>query len=213
MSIPDSVAALERDLRAIFGDRMQSFVLYAASRPAGTPKATLAVVSSLTTGDLRDCAARVVTWQEAGLATPLILEAHEFGRSLDAFPYEFGAILADYQVIAGSDPFSGLQVDASDLRRACEIQARSHLMHLREAFIETRGRSDALADLIGRSSLPLTALLENVARLGMQAHDPALDRVVALRGHAPTSNQARELFPPYLAAVQQLTQHIDRWRS
>ncbi len=99
MSIPDAVAALERDLRAIFGDRMQSLVLYAASRPAGTPNATLAVVSSLTTGDLRDCAARVVAWQEAGLATPLILEAHEFGRSLDAFPYEFGAILADYQVI------------------------------------------------------------------------------------------------------------------
>ena len=92
----------------------------------------------------------MAAWHDAGLATPLLLAAHEFGRSLDAFPLEFGAILADHVVVAGSDPFDGLRVDAADLRRACEVQARSHLLHLREGYLETRGRGDALADLIVR---------------------------------------------------------------
>ena len=67
-------------------------------------------------------------------ATPLLLAAHEFGRSLDAFPFEFGAILADHVVVSGSDPFDGPPRRPADLRRACEVQARSHLLHLREGF-------------------------------------------------------------------------------
>ena len=66
--------------------------------------------------------------------TPLLLAANELERSLDAFPREFGAILADHLVVAGSNPFDGLRVDPADVRRACEVQTRSHLLHLREGF-------------------------------------------------------------------------------
>src|SRR5205807_2291386 len=104
-------------------------------------------------------------WHDRGLATPLLVAAHEFDRSLDAFPIEFGAILADYSVAAGADPFAGLAVDPADLRRACEVQARSHLLHLREGYLETRGRSDALSDLIVKSAAPFAALLVALARL------------------------------------------------
>src|SRR5205823_6279857 len=84
---------------------------------------------------------------------------------LDVFPLEFGAIIADHAVVAGKNPFAGLRVEPDDLRRACEIQARGHLLHLREGFIETRGRADALADLIVRSAPSFAALLTSIARL------------------------------------------------
>src|ERR1700675_1937474 len=156
MPISDAVTSLDRDLGEIFGDRLQSVVAYAtADRSTGAPQPTLVVVAALTPADLRACAARVVTWHEAGLATPLMLEAPEFARSLDAFPFEFGAILADHVIVSGRNPFEGLHVDPADVRRACEVQARSHLLHLREGYIETQGRSDALAELIARSSAPL----------------------------------------------------------
>ena len=48
-------------------------------------RAGLAVVDHLTSDDLRRCAARTGQWHDAGAATPLILEASEFGRSLDAY--------------------------------------------------------------------------------------------------------------------------------
>ena len=213
MPISDAVTALNTDMREMFGDRLRSVVAYAVTdRTADTPQPTLVVVDALTPADLRACAARVVKWHESGLATPLILEASEFARSLDAFPYEFGAIIADHAMVSGENPFAGLQVDPGDMRRACEIQARSHLLHLREGYIETQGRSDALAELIGRSAAPLSALLRSVARLkGISAADGVLAQVAALNGKELSPEAARRLFPDYLSAVEYLTTEIDRW--
>ena len=226
MRIPDAVHALGRDLQAIFGDRLRSFVVYDAVSDDDRTS-TLAVVDALSADDLYACVGRVAGWDDAGLDTPLFVAAHEFGRSLDAFPFEFGAILADHVVIAGTDPFAGLQVDRAHLRHACEVQARSQLLHLREGFLETRGRGDLLAELLLRSAAPLTALLKSVARLeGAVAQDsPAtllerklgvpegsLARIVGLTGRVElSSDEARRLFPGYLEAVQKLTAYIDAW--
>ena len=213
MPTSEAVSAIDRDLRDIFGDRLRSVVAYAVTDP--TPdrrQPTLVIVESLTPADLRGCAAKVSSWHENGLATPLILESSEFGRSLDAFPFEFGAILADHAVVSGPNPFEGLRVDPADIRRACEVQARSHLLHLREGYIETQGRSDALADLIGRSSAPLMALLKSVVRLkGSPMSDGVLAEVAALNGKPLSSDAARSLFPEYLSAIEHLTNEIDRW--
>jgi hypothetical protein len=213
MPIPDTVTALDRDLRDIFGDRLRSVVAYAVvDRLPDTPQPTLVVVAALTPADLRACAGRVAVWHDSGLATPLILESPEFARSLDAFPFEFGAILADHVIVSGHDPFEGLHVDSADVRRACEVQARSHLLHLREGYIETQGRSDALADLIARSSAPLSALLKSVARLnGGRETDAVLAEIASLNGKPLSSDDGRRLFPDYLSAVEHLTNEIDRW--
>src|SRR5712692_5540116 len=157
--LPDAVHRLERELRGIFGSRLQSLVVYglgarkthggtneAAHHVHHTPQThTLAVVEALSADDLRACAGRVADWHDSGLATPLILAAHEFDRSLDAFPFEFGGILSDHVIVSGKSPFDGLKFAAADLRRACEIQARGHLLHLRGGYVETRGRADAVA--------------------------------------------------------------------
>jgi hypothetical protein len=213
MPTSDAVSALNRDMRTMFGDRLRSVVAYAITdRTPDTAQPTLVIVDALTPADLRACAALVVKWHESGLATPLILEASEFERSLDAFPYEFGAILADHAIVSGESPFAGLRVDPADMRRACEIQARSHLLHLREGYIETQGRSDALAELIARSAAPLSALLRSVARLkGVSTADGVLTQVAGLNGKELSPEAARRLFPDYLSAVEYLTAEIDRW--
>lgn len=214
MDITDAVRTLDRELRDIFGVRLESLVAYApaAATDFGAIP-TLAVVDNLSADDLRACAGRVASWHEAGVATPLLLEAREFDRSLDAFPFEFGAILADHALVSGRDPFAGLRVNPADLRRACEVQARSHLLHLREGFIETEGRGDALVDLIRRSAAPLAALLQSVQRLpGAAVEDERLARVARLRsGSSLSSDEARQLFPDYLEGVERLTRSIDQW--
>jgi hypothetical protein len=212
MEITDAVRLLDRELREVFGSRLQSFVAYTTGA-AGSRASTLTIVASLTVDDLRACADRVAGWHEAGAETPLILEAQEFSRSLDVFPFEFGGILADHVVVSGPNPFVGLRVETEDLRRACEVRVRSHLLHLREGYIETRGRSDALAELIQRSAAPLAALLTSVSRLrGGVSEDGVLSRVAQLTDRTPlTPAEARVLFPGYLEAVANLTRHVDRW--
>jgi|SRR5262245_13046928 len=213
MPITDAVTAFDRDMHEMFGDRLRSVAVYDVTdrRPA-TLQPTLVIVEALTPADLRACAALVSKWHNAGLATPLILETAEFGRSLDAFPYEFGAILADHTMVSGENPFTGLRVDPADLRRACEVQVRSHLLHLREGYIETQGRSDLLAQLIARSAAPLSALLRSVARLnGGPMTAGVLAEVAGMEGKELSSNTARRLFPEYLSALEHLTNEIDRW--
>ena len=242
MTSSDAVQILERELREIFGSRLQSLVIYGQhARPAhdahghdhhaAPPTHTLAVIESIGAADLKACAGRVDAWHGAGLATPLLFAAHEFEQSLDAFPFEFGAILADYTVVAGENPFASLAVDPADLRRACEIQARSHLLHLREGFLETRGRADALSVLIVQSAAAFAALVTSIARLeGHPVDDPsaaarhverilgtgnsAVGEVVKLSGvHDITSADGERLIGPYLDAVDRLVRYVDGWNG
>src|SRR5258708_1676972 len=139
MAIPDAVRALERDLRGIFGSRLQSLVIYGqrgsahdahgghgSHGHAAAPARTLAVVASMTLDDLRASARQVERWHDAGLATPLVIGAREFEQSLDAFPLEFGAILADHLVVSGDNPFASLTVYPPGCRPPCEGHGRSH---------------------------------------------------------------------------------------
>ena len=170
------------------------------------------------------------SWDAAGLATPLVLSADEFARSLDAFPFELSAILADHTVVSGKNPFEGHRVEPADLRRACEVQARSHLLHLREGYLETRGRADALAVLVVRSADAWVSLLQNIVRLeGLAGLDRAaagrhveralnltsgVEDVVKLVGVKEISSaEALRLFPPYLDAAERLTKYVDQWRG
>ncbi len=246
MAIPDAARALERDLRGIFGSRLQSLVIYGMRADAGDkhahgghahgghgrhapPTRTLAVVESITVEDLRASARHVDAWHDAGLATPLVIAAHEFERSLDAFPIEFGAIIADHVVVSGGSPFASMQVDPADVRRACEVQARSHLLHLREGFLETRGRADALSMLILQSAPAFTALVTSLARLdGRGGQDAAaaarhVERIVSLpdgpiaeivtlaAGRDLPSADAEQLFAPYVEAVEKIVAYVDGW--
>jgi hypothetical protein len=211
----EAIADLDSQLRTIFGARLQSLVVHGTEAPHDTPVATLAVVDRLTTLDLVACAGMVATWHRRGLATPLILSADEFARSLDAFPFEFGAIMADHELVTGRNPFADLAVNPMDLRRACEVQARSHLLHMREAYIETAGRPDAIADLVVRSASPLAALLKNVALLPRFPETGATLRRVSELSPAGTisADEAHRLFPDYLAAVEDLVSALDRWSA
>jgi hypothetical protein len=228
-----AAAALVTDLRHVFADRLRSLVAYgpAVDGARDAPLTCLALVDSLTISDLEACARHAHGWERGGLAIPLILPAEEFRRSLDAFPLEYGEIIRAHERVHGDDPFTGIAIAIEDLRRACELQARSHLLHLRERFIETGGRPAAVGTLVAASAPGFTALLRNVARLsGVNTSD----RVEATRsgGRAagvadamvtdmlnlerqpgiPATDPSR-LFPEYLAAVERLSQAVDRWHD
>jgi hypothetical protein len=242
--IPPSVHTLDSDLHRIFGPRLLSLVAYGLRQHATERQAhghsghapqnpihTMAIVDALSPDDLRACSAQAERWHETGLATPLLLVQREFERALDAFPLEFGSILADHALVSGVPPFEGTGVDLDDVRRACEVQARSHLLHLREGYIETRGRADALSVLIVRSAAPLATLVEAVARLdGVPDPDPQaaarrveraigvdtgiIDEIVRLAGVKEiSSEQALRLFPRYFDAVSRLVEYVDRWSA
>ena len=236
---PHSSPAADRivtALRAIFGHRLRSVVAYGPHVENGSvdvaePLSCLALVANLTIADLDASAARAHDWTRHQIATPLLLPEDEFRRSVDAFPLEYAEILRAHRVLLGANPFDGISIERADLRRACETQIKSHLVHLREAYIEAGGTPRAVADLVTASAPAFGALLRNIARLNGSAER---DRAAATREGAraaqlpdtvvtsifalerPTGIKAVDaarLFPEYLASVEQLARYVDTWRA
>jgi hypothetical protein len=208
------VPALAADLQRIFGVRLQSVVSYGAEEDGEAH--ALALVERLTFADLAACVPLVPAWRRNGVDVPLILTRDEFVRTLDVFPVEYGAIMARHEVVFGSDPFAGLQVNDADLRRACELQAKSHLIHLREGFLETGGQSGPLARMIAASAPALRTLLGNIERLDPDAPvraglGPELVQEIAAAAGS-TIAEPSALLARYIEAVERLWGTVDRWR-
>ncbi len=244
---PREVDALLGDLRAVFSRRLFSLVVYGrqgagghgsaealtADRMSGGPAQihTLAVVESLDAQDLRACAALSGSWSTRGFAVPLIMTADELIHSLDAFPLELNEIITHHLVVDGPSPFTGLSVKPDDLRRACELQARSHLLHLREGYLESGGHPKAVAQLFLLSLHPFRLLLSNIAQLqGAEADTPDqlaphFESTAGLPAGAVTQvlniaesgvlgpSDAEALFPTYLDLAERLVRYIDAWRG
>jgi hypothetical protein len=227
-SLPKGVDQLRIHLQEIFAERLQALVLYGQHAAVVH---SLALVSSIRFSDLSACAARSDAWRDTGLDVPLLLTRDEFIRSLDAFPLEYGDILSHHVVVWGEDPFTGLAIAPADRRRACEVEAKSHLIHLREGYLETSEQPAAIAALIKASAEPFRRLLQNVAILdGKQvgASDDLAGVIAACAGLprdviaqilriAQTGELSAQdailLYPAYLETSERLWQFLDSWNA
>jgi hypothetical protein len=236
-----ALQALVSDLRTIFGSRLLALVAYGLDldTPAGYVR-TLALVERVTFDDLARAAPLAAAWQRRGLAVPLLLSRHEFERTLDVFPLEYGNIIANHVVIVGDSPFAGTRVADADRRRGCEQQAKSHLIHLREAFLEAQGDSRHVARLITSSAPAFRTLLTNLARLdGGGRFDPDSDATRDRGNEAIASTIERTigvpaslivevlaassglgavadptaLFSRYIEASERIWRFVDGWRA
>lgn len=212
------------DAARVFGDRFVALVAY-------DPERAVVFTARVIPADLVALAPLSEVWHRDGLRTPLVMTREEFLRSLDAFPLEYQAIIDRHVVIAGQDPLPGLAISPEDLRRGCEVQAKAHLIHLRQGWLEAGGQSSELADLVRESAAPWRVLLENVARLrGVSPDDdgalsafagsvtgmaPDLIEALLAAGHGGADLPARLVvrLPDYLAGAEQLWATIDTWRA
>jgi hypothetical protein len=226
MKPEEAIGKLQQDLRQVLGPRLVALIVYEAH---GTLVHTLAVAQRLESEDLARLAPLAAGWEKAGLALPLFFGQSELARSLDAFPLEFAQILARYRVVAGEDVLAGMAVQRDDLRRACEAQVKSHLLHLREGYLQAAGKRTEVSRLVAASTVPLRALLVNIARLHgvhttaaeeltafvearLQLPAAGLQPVLALSdGSGRGGSDAASLFPGYIAAVERLAALVDEW--
>jgi len=233
---------VHEELLQIFGQRLRSLVAYQTHFGIQTGAAAdtapganddhahaMVLVEALSYADLVACASRIGDWAKAGVGAPLLMTRQEFEQSLDAFPLEFSAIAAHHVLVAGPDPFADFHVEPGDVRRACETQAKSHLLHLREGFLEARGEPAAVARLIAASVPPLRTLLLNLARLdGVHARsrealvkhasstlgvpEALLDQLLAVAKPADIDrSDALRIYAAYLDATERLARFVDGW--
>jgi hypothetical protein len=232
-----AVDALARDLDTLFGPRLRSLVVYPGHQADGSVH-SCAIVDALGFRDLVACMPYTESWHHRGAAVPLMLTDDELRRTIDIFPLEYAGILADYAVVRGTDPFQGMSIPVEDVRRACEAQAKSHLIHLREGFLETHAETNRVGRLIAGSAAPLRALLTNIARLPdrgaasmdtailsdeslaamaearMGAPAPLIRQVLASSAHGHSAvTDPSHLLAGYIEAAKRIWEYVDAWRS
>lgn len=227
---------LARDLERVFGRRLRTLVAYHGHHADG-PVHSCAIVDGLSFADLAACLPLADVWHRHNLAVPLLLTDDELRRTLDTFPLEYGGIIADHALIRGDDVFARVAVSTDELRRACDSQAKSHLIHLREGFLESHGEVRAIARLIARSATPLRALLTSLARLagdGSAAHAGTLsdeslaafaERRIGVSGtlvravFVAAGSQASTIVEPsgvlarYLDAAERICAYVEGWQD
>jgi hypothetical protein len=212
---------LARDLRRVFDVRFVGLTAYG-------PRDSVVFAESVTPADLEAMSSLVEAWHRDTLATPLVMTPSELGRSLDAFPLEFQAMLDRRVVVEGEDVLAEVKIDPDDLRRAVETQVKSHLVHLRQGWLDAHGHLDELAHLVARSSGSFRTLLAHGARLsdGPFATDEDLVRfatgttrladdlardILSGNQHPEASKRAAARIAEYVAASEQLWHFVDDW--
>jgi len=83
------------------------------------------------------------------------------------------------------------------------VQARGHVLHLREGYIETAGDTKAVTKLVSAAIPPFRALVKNVARL--EGISPK-----ALVTQLDLDNFEKG-FPEALRAAESIVDYVDRW--
>jgi hypothetical protein len=209
------------DLSRVFGSRFVALVASSATTAVG-------FAAPIHASDLESLSALTRDWHADGLETPLLLTPDEFHRSLDTFPLEYQAIVDRHVPVAGTPPFAAVHLDPATLRHACEVQAKSHLIHLRQGWLESAGEDGAVAEMLVASAAPLRALLSNVARLhggapgdehAAQAGariaglpDALISDVLRLESAPALARHLVRQMPAYLDASERLWAFVDRWQ-
>ena len=107
------------------------------------------------------------------------------------------------------------------------MQAKSHVIHLRQGWLGAAGHEHELADLIAESATPLRVLLTELMRLEVGGgDDPAawaearagldgglIRSVLALDEDPDGAVRLVPRLPEYLEAAERLWSYVDTWRA
>lgn len=146
------------DYRKGFGEDLVSVILYGSSvtkeyHPKKSDLNFLIVLSEAGIERLHLAHELVAKWRNKKVSTPLFLTKDYMKFSLDTFPIEFLNIKRNYQVIVGEDVLEGMSFKKDFVRLQCERELKGKLLLLRQRYVETRGKSKVLSELIS-ASLP-----------------------------------------------------------
>jgi hypothetical protein len=223
------------DYKAAFGDDLVSVVLYGSGVTAeyDSKKSDLnflILLSEEGIDRLHLAHELVAKWRKHKVATPLFLTKAYIESSLDTFPIEFLNIKRSYKLIAGEDVLEGISFKKNFIRMQCERELKGKLLLLRERYVETRGKSRVLRELVSASvptfifvfkgllylldkEIPETKRETVIAlsqALGLD--DELLSSLLQIEGGAlkPSSQEIDDIFKRYLQQIRTLALLMDK---
>lgn len=138
----------------------------AGTHPApGLEPNLLVVVKDASTVALRPIAEVLAAWTKAKGTAPLIFGEAEWRASADVFPIEIEDMRGAHTLLAGRDPFEGIETTRSDFRRQLEREVRGKLLRLRAEYAAAAPSGKALEALLCGSAGTFLILFRAALRL------------------------------------------------
>ncbi len=230
-----TVEQFAAEVARALGERLVALLLY-GSWARGTHVPDRSDVNTLLICDTADdalfeaLAPAVRAWTRAGQPAPLILTEREWRESADAFPIEYEDMRDAHRLLAGRDPWPGIQVDRGHLRRQLEHEMMGKLVRLRQAYAALHEDPKQLARVIVGSAGGFFTMLRAVLRfagrpvpaspaelvrsaaalIGFPAEGLAPLVQHALGGPMPRLGKGDPLGTAYLGAVTRTAEYVNR---
>jgi hypothetical protein len=222
------------DVARVLGDRLVALLLYGSWArgthvPGRSDVNTLLICDAVDQALLAALAPAMRDWTRAGHPAPLIFTEQEWRTSADAFPIEYADMRDASRLLAGRDPWPGVEVNRDHLRRQLEHELMGKLVRLRQAYAALADDPKQLARVIVGSAGGFFTMLRAVLRFaGRPAPaSPAElvrsaagligfpgDALAPLVAHAtggpvPRLEKGGALAAAYLAAVTQTAEYVN----
>jgi predicted nucleotidyltransferase len=185
------------------------------------------VLDQVTPSVLRSLGRAFTAWRKSVPEPPLLVSRAEWSRASDAFPIEITDMRLSYEVLRGSDPLQGVQVDRTDLRKALEREFRGKLLRLRQGYATYAPEPGALGSLGLQSAATILVLLRGMLTvIGTPVPTAATELVTAAAAavgfdpgdllHVVEHRADREWrcgapeFENYMNAVEQTARFVDQ---
>lgn len=227
------VTAFAEDLRARLGDNLLSVTVYGSAARGDYVEGTsdinvLVITRESDAPTLRAAGAVVRQWRDRLPLSPTFAPADFVETSSDVFPIEFLEMRDWHLTVDGPDPFAGMQVSTSNLRRQVEAEMKGKLLRLRTAYARAAGRPVAVLELMRDSMVTFRALFGGALRLkglpppprradvffqvakAYGVADESLEAVLHPQEPAAEADDADTLFGRYIAVVDAIVHAVDR---
>ena len=237
--LPDEIQKLlqnyVKDVKGVFGEQLEGMLLYGSAvrgefLPGRSNLNILLLVSSYDSAVLKQYSSLHRQWSKEQIVVPLFLTEEELRMSAAVFPLEFLEIQEQHRVLGGRDPFIGFHVKSDRLREAVVQGLMSHLLRLRQRYVEGGGSDDATTILLPLSITSTLPLLRGVQRLlgrPVLSHSEAvikdvaeqlkldlhglLDALLLKRGQiSPGPQEVPRLFDRYLQAATAIARAVEQ---
>src|SRR6266571_3366554 len=145
-----TVETFAANVARALGERLVALLLYGSWArgthvPGRSDMNTLLICDAVDESLFETLAPAIRDWTRAGQPAPLILTEREWRESADAFPIEYEDMRDAHRVLAGRDPWTGIEVDRGQLRRQLEHELLGKLVRLRQAYGALWGEPKRLA--------------------------------------------------------------------
>jgi hypothetical protein len=173
-------AALDRlkdELTAAAGRNFAGLILYGGLargryRPGKSDINVVVLLHDASGAALAAIAPALRTARRAAGVDPLLLTPAEIDRVADAFPTKFLDIKRHHVVLAGTDPFAGLEVSREQIRRRVAQELRNLLLRMRNHYTALGGDRALLTQALARVARPFALALQSLLELaGREAPD------------------------------------------